>query len=168
MKSFIITSIYTSLAFMVFGYLFRILHWEGSRELLWGGFWLHVASYLGYSLLVKDKDDRIVFPLALLVLMIILNNVEIVNQSVMQWTSFIVAIAYLSIHLFFKDYLNKGVFPNPIAVAAGGMLIYMVAALFKILHWPGADVMLMIGLLSLGFICIYLGISKSINPKKKA
>ncbi len=167
MKKFLITTIYSSLAITVFGYLFNLMHWTNGRELMFGGFWLHVASYLAYSLLVKDKDERIVYPFLFLIVGLVLAQINALESIGKVGFSIALLVAYIAFHLFTKNYLSEIKEPKllrPIKWVCLGM--FVVGVLFKIMHWPYADVLLIVGLSTLGFILILSGIAKNLSPKK--
>ena len=73
MKKTIVTLIYTSLSLMLLAYLFKLLNWPVVSDFSMGIFWLHIALYIGYSSFVNPKDDRIIYPLVVLVLTILFN-----------------------------------------------------------------------------------------------
>ena len=77
MKKTIVTLIYTSLSLMLLAYLFKLLNWPVVSDFSMGIFWLHIASYIAYSSFIIPKDDRIIYPLVVLVLTILFNIFDI-------------------------------------------------------------------------------------------
>lgn len=167
MQKFLTAAVYTTLSLLVIGYLFRLMHWQGSRELLWGGFWMHIASYIGYSALVKIKDSRISYALMILVVVVALNTFKPdINYSISLIITIAISAVYLSIHIFIRDYLLAA---SPKWVkwfGVAALALYIVAALFKILHFAGADIMLVISLSSLATSLMLMGMTKSVELSK--
>jgi membrane-bound acyltransferase YfiQ involved in biofilm formation len=77
MKKTIVTLIYTSLSLMLLAYLFKLLNWPVVSDFSMGIFWLHIALYIAYSSFVNPKDDRIIYPLVVLVLPMLLADMNI-------------------------------------------------------------------------------------------
>ena len=61
MKKFLTTLIYGTLACIVLIYLFSAMHWPGFENVALGVLWLHVGSYLTYSVVVPEKESRIIY-----------------------------------------------------------------------------------------------------------
>jgi hypothetical protein len=166
-QKFLTAAVYTTLSLLVIGYLFRLMNWDGSRELLWGGFWMHIASYIGYSALLRNKDHRIGYALFILVAVVAINTFKpSINYSQSLLIMVGISAVYLAIHIFIKNYLLSSS-PRWISwFAMVGFVVYVVASLFKILHWPGADILLVVGLSSLASALMLLGMTKSAELSK--
>lgn len=164
MKKTIVTLIYTSLSLMLLAYLFKLLNWPVVSDFSMGIFWLHIASYIAYSSFVIPKDDRIIYPLVVLVLTILFNIFDIGSgYEHMPLVVFFVMLLYVSFHLLVKGYLisNHVRFLKPIKYIA--VTVLGLSGLFKISHLFGAETMLIVGV-SLSSIALLLkGILKGID-----
>lgn len=163
MKKFLIASIYISLALLVIGYMFRIMHFDGARELLWGGLWMHIASYVGYSFVVKNKDNRIGYALIILIAIVAINTFKpdiSYNQSLV--LALVISIAYVSVHLFIKNYLHASSPKMASIFSFVAFGVFLVGALFKIMHWPSAGILSMVGLSALAVSLVLIGVTKPI------
>jgi hypothetical protein len=162
MKKTLITLIYTSLSLLLLAYLFKLLNWPGVSDFSMGVFWLHIAAYIAYSSFVQSKDDRIIYPLVVLVFTILFNIFNI-GSEYMQYVVFFTLFLYVSFHLLTKNYLaqNNGRFLMPINYIA--VITLGLSGLFKILHLFGAETLLIIGV-SLASLTLFLkGIIKGID-----
>ena len=81
MKNTLITLLYTSLSLLLLAYLFKLLNWPGVSDFSMGIFLLHIAAYIAYSSFVQPKDNRIIYPLVVLVFTILINTFKIGNIS---------------------------------------------------------------------------------------
>ena len=135
--------------------------WEGSRSLLWGSFWLHIASYVGYSSLVKDKDTRIIYPLSILLLVFILSNIDL-NWSPL--TTNIVGLLlmyiYISIHLFIPGYLAQSSSKKLKTASLIIIALCITTLIFKVMQFPMVSEFLIVSCLSLALMLLILGVSK--------
>ena len=158
MKKFLTTFIYSTLAILALGYLFRTMHWEAAQKMLWGGFWLHIASYIGYSFVVRIKDNRMIYPLIILVLIFILRffNIEMsYNVSLISFC--VIFLAYIGFHLLTPNYLAYGEH-KPIKIASIILLsFFFIAGVFKVMHLQGADVILITSVGGIAFLLMIQG-----------
>ncbi|MEY2925485.1 MAG: hypothetical protein RLZZ337_2035 [Bacteroidota bacterium] len=158
MKKFLTTFIYTSLAILSLGYLFRLMHWTNADVMLQAGFWMHIASYIGYSFVVTIKDNRLIYPLGVLVLLFVIQmfNIEIGYQTSFVGF-FVLFIVYIGFHLITPNYLVAGD-PKPIRIAGIIALItFAIASIFKIMHWAGADMLLISSVSTIAFVLMLQG-----------
>ncbi|MBT8327106.1 MAG: hypothetical protein KJP21_05245 [Bacteroidia bacterium] len=168
MKRYLITLIYSTLAILIVAYLFRIMLWDGSKDLLWAGFWMHIATYIGYSLLVKEKDNRMMYPLMILVLVVLLGNFDF-NLPIMVANAIglVIMFAYVAFHLFVPNYLDKTTVPKLNTVSIIVLVICALAIAFKLLKFPMVDVLLLVGCSSLALLVLITGVTKGLTPKSK-
>jgi hypothetical protein len=168
MKKFLITLIYASLATMVVAYLFKTLSWAGFGEMAVASLWLHIGSYLGYSVLVKEnKDDRILYPMIVLVVIVLANVFNLgAESSAMVLIAFVVLLAYVAFHLLAKDYLDKNDIPILRKISMGVLGIFIIAGIFKLLHFSGADMLLIVGCGAVAFMLLLVGTTKGLKRKK--
>lgn len=158
MKKFLTTFIYSSLAIVSLGYLFRLMHWTNATEMLQIGFWLHIASYIGYSFVVTTKDNRLIYPLIVLVLLFIIQMFDIemgYNASLIGF--FVLFIFYVGFHLITPNYLA---YSDKKLVRILGMVFlgfFIVASIFKIMHLQGADMILLISVTGIAFLLMVQG-----------
>ena len=168
MKQFFITLIYTTLTMIIVGTLFRVLYFPASRELLWGGFWLHIASYLGYSLLAKEKDNRMLIPLVVLVIAVLFGNVDLdLSPSIIGGLSFALVLFYVGFHLLTPNYLAPVNFKiKPAYIVA--FVLFAISVVFKIMQLNRADILLLISLAGLSILTFATGLLKGVKPKTEA
>ena len=128
---------------------------------------MHIASYIGYSALLKNKDHRIGYALFILVAVVALNTFKPpINYTQSLLITVGISVAYLAIHILIKNYLLSSS-PKWISwFGMAGFVLYVVASLFKILHWPWADVLLVVGLSTLATALLLLGMTKSVELSK--
>jgi hypothetical protein len=166
MKKTLITLIYSSLSLLVLVYLFKLMSWPGLADLSKGVFWLHVGSYLGYSFFVNPKDDRIIYPLILLVGSIAFNTFQI---EVGLWFTYVVfglLWIYVSFHLLVKNYLATSNIPFLTPLNYLAIILFGLAGIFKMNHLAFTDTLFVSGSASLCFLLILAGITKGIERKK--
>ncbi len=149
---------------MLMAYLFKLLNWPLTSDFSRGIFWLHIASYIAYSSFVNPKDDRIIYPLVVLVLAILFNVFDIGGgYEYMPLIIFFVMYLYVSFHLLVKNYLvHKDVrLLKPINYIS--VTILGLSVLFKLFHLAGSETMLIVGI-TITSISIFLkGIFKGLD-----
>ena len=163
MKNTLITLLYTSLSLLLLAYLFKLLNWPGVSDFSMGIFWLHIAAYIAYSSFVQPKDNRIIYPLVVLVFTILINTFKIGSEfEYMQYVVFFTMFFYVSFHLLTKKYLANDIrFLKPINYIA--VFILGLSGLSKILHLFGADTLLIVGVSLTSFTLFLKGIIKGID-----
>lgn len=168
MKKFLITLLYASLATLVVGYLFRVLHYPDFKDVTIFAFWLHIGSYLGYSLLVKEKDDRMMYPMIMLlgVVSVTVFNISlegVMSPMMLSTILFLLFLGYVSYHLLIRNYLDFNdlkFLPKLNYIAIG---LSVLATVFKLAHWPYADKVLIIGCSALAFMLLLTGVTKGLK-----
>ena len=164
MKKTLITLIYTSLSLLLLAYLFKLLNLPGVSDFSMGVFWLHIAAYIAYSSFIQPKDDRIIYPLVVLVFTILFNIFNVGSEfEYMQYVVFFTMFSYVSFHLLIKNYLaqNNSRFLMPINYIA--VITLGLSGLFKIFHLFGTETLLIVGV-SLASLTLFLkGIIKGID-----
>ena len=167
MKKFLITLIYASLASLVMAYLFKAMYWTGFENMATAALWLHIGSYLGYSLMVNPKDDRIIYPMIVLVLVVLANVFHLGETSTyMALAVYVLLFAYTGYHLLVKDYLDKNDLGILRKISIGALTLFLVAGVFKIMHLQGADILLMVGCGAVAFMLLSVGTTKGLVRKK--
>jgi|TARA_B110000114_G_C14957876_1_gene343105 hypothetical protein len=168
MKKFLITLIYASLATMVVAYLFKTLNWSGFGEMAAASLWLHIGSYLGYSILVKEnKDDRILYPMIVLVITVLANVLNLgAESSTMSLVVYVVLLAYVAFHLLAKDFLDKNDIPFLRKLSMGAIGLFVTAGVFKMAHFSSANMLLIIGGGTVAFMLLLVGTTKGLKRKK--
>lgn len=164
MKKTINTLIYTSLSLMLMAYLFKLLNWPLTSDFSRGIFWLHIASYTAYSSFVNPKDDRIIYPLVVMVLAVLFNVFDIGGgYEYMPLIIFFVMYLYVSFHLLVKNYLvQKDVrLLKPINYIS--VMILGLSVLFKLFHLAGAETMLIVGITITSIATFLKGIFKGLD-----
>ena len=161
MKKILTTLIFASLAVVLATYAFVTLRWDGFEGLAIGSTWLHIGAYLAYSLLVPDKDHRIVYPMAVILILVLLNtfNVEFMGPI----TTILLLVTYVGFHLVVSTYMGKSQLKF---IPVGGILslsAMVVGVLFKIMHWPGAVNLVVLGTAVSALLLLLAGVSKNIE-----
>ena len=128
---------------------------------------MHIATYIGYSLLVKEKDNRMIYPLVVLVIVVLLGNFNF-NLPVMTANTIglLIMFSYVAFHLFMPDYLDKTTIPKIKTVSIIVLAICVLAIAFKLLKFPMVDYLLIIGCSSLALVVLLTGITKGLERKK--
>jgi hypothetical protein len=152
------------LSLLLLAYLFKLLNWPGVSDFSMGVFWLHIAAYIAYSSFVQPKDDRIIYPLVVLVVTILFNIFNIGSEfEYMQYVVFFNLFFYVSFHLLSKDYLatNNVRFLKPMNYIA--VIILGLSGLFKILHLFGTETLLITGISLASFALFLKGLIKGVD-----
>lgn len=167
MKKFLITLIYATLATMVVAYLFKMMNWPGFGDLSLGIFWLHIGAYLTYSLMVPDKDSRILYPMIALVVGILVNMFKIgLDSEMLIYGLFVVFLVYVAFHLFAKDYLDKNDLKVLRKISIGAFAVFVTAVLMKLMHLQGAQYVLITGSAAVAFMLLITGMTKGLERNK--
>jgi hypothetical protein len=167
MKKFLITLIYATLATMVMAYLFKAMHWTGFGEMGNGVLWLHIASYLLYSFMIKDRDPRIVYPMAALMLAIVVNILKIGSSNpMMVYAVYLVLVAYVAFHLLATDYLATSSLPVLRKISMGALVLFALAGIMKFMHVQYSNEMLIVGTGAVGFMLLFSGTTRGMEPRK--
>lgn len=172
MKQFIVALIYISLATLVIGYLFLVLNIPNLNEIVLGAFWLHIAAYIGYSFLVPSKDNRMIYPMSILLLAV---SVYVFNLPLNEWftsmtlsiLTFILFMIYSGFHLLQKGYLGDNDIKYLPHISIVSLGIIVIATVFKIMHWPMVTQLMIVGCSLLALLLILTGMTKGLKRKIK-
>ena len=164
MKKFFVTLIFASLASVIVGYLFSVMQWPQGKQIARMGMWMHIVSYLAYSLIVKDKDMRIVYPLLALVIVVVFNTLNFGQPSIISQVGLL--LGYTGYHLIVTDYLGETEIPYHRIFSIFGLVLIWVGILFKIQHYSGADELFLGGCSITAFLLLLTGATKDLKRKK--
>jgi hypothetical protein len=164
MKKFLTTLIFASLAILVMANLYKVMLWDGLAEMSLASIWLHIGSYLAYALLVHDKDSRIVFPMGALVIFLIFNMLHILTTNIFVILGLLVA--YVAYHLVTPHYLGKSNLPYIGVAGVIGLFLIVIGSGMKIMHWPWASELFIIGSGLTAFILLLTGSTKGLERKQ--
>jgi len=167
MKKFLTTLIYGSLACIVLIYLFSAMRWPGFGDIATGVLWLHVGAYLIYSLMIKDREPRIIYPLVALTVVVLVNIFKLGADS--PWMSIVVYFflaVYAGFHLLAKDYLDKNDigFLHKLNIAA--LAIYLLGGIMKLASLQFSNEVFIIGSGMLALMLLLTGATKGLERKK--
>ncbi|PCJ64161.1 MAG: hypothetical protein COA58_14355 [Bacteroidetes bacterium] len=143
------------------------MRWPGVEDLALGALWLHIGGYLGYSLLIKDKDSRIVYPMGILILGVMVNLFGFnVSSEVQSISFFLLFLGYIGFHLLIKDFLGENDMLIFRKLSMGALGLFAIAGLFKMLELPYSDVALIVGCSSMALMLLLVGLTKDLVRKK--
>lgn len=167
MKKFLTTLIYGSLACIVLIYLFSAMRWPGFGDIATGVLWLHVGSYMIYSLMIKDREPRILYPLIALTVVVLVNIFKLGADS--PWMSialYFFLAGYSAFHLLAKDYLDKNDIGFLHKLNLGAVGLYATAGVFKMAQFAGSNMMLIVGSGAIALMLLLTGATKGLARKK--
>lgn len=167
MKKFLTTLIYGSLACIVLIYLFSAMRWPGFGDIATGVLWLHVGAYLIYSLMIKDREPRIIYPLVALTVVVLVNIFKLGADS--PWMSivvYIILMVYIGFHLLAKDYLDKNEISFLNKLNIGALVIYCLGGIMKLMHLQFANEIFILGCGMLALMLLLTGATKGLERKK--
>lgn len=155
---------------IAFGTLFKILHYPGAGILLTLGFVIATLLYLPSMLItmyIENKSKKLIFQYISGFLGASLCTLSFLFK-IMHWPlagiMLLAGVITLSV-AFFPFWLTNFLKSTEdksqklhIIIGAFSSLIYLIGFMFKILHWPGAAIILIVGvlLLLLGFFPLYI------------
>lgn len=149
------------LALFLLGTLFRMLHFENANTLLNTGVFgtaLSLMASVNFDKSVVRKPGNILLILLLLLTYIHSNHI----LSIWYWISFLrVGILLYLAYLVIQD-PDKILNTISKVLISMALIITLIAILFKILHWPGADIQLIIGF-SLGCLASIYHYSRAVS-----
>ena len=128
MKKFFVTLIFASLASVIVGYLFSVMQWPQGKQIARMGMWMHIVSYLAYSLMIKDKDMRIVYPLVALVITVVTSTLKLGQIEVFSQVGLL--LGYAGYHLVVTNYLGETKIPYHRIFSIFGLVLILVGILF--------------------------------------
>jgi len=147
------------IAGLIIGALFKILHWPGANLILLISFiWVSVSHFIHF-VQIRPKRTIDYAMLLLVVSFMLYQAISIFHWPHRKTALFLFAGAAL---FFFLSYLFSSIESNQsktslsIAIAKTlSSISIIIGALFKILHWPGAQIMLITGMLGFALVVIY-------------
>lgn len=166
MKKFLTTLIYGSLACIVLIYLFSAMRWPGFGDIATGVLWLHVGAYMIYSLMVKEREPRILYPLIALTVVVLVNIFKLgAEASWMGMTVYFFLVAYTGFHLLAKDYLDKNDigFLSKLNIAA--LAIYVLGGVMKLASLQLSNEVFIVGSGLLALVLLLTGATKGLKRK---
>lgn len=166
MKKFLTTLIYGSLACIVLIYLFSAMRWPGFGDIATGVLWLHVGAYMIYSLMIKDREPRILYPLIALTVVVLVNIFKLGADS--PWMSIAVYFflaGYSAFHLLAKDYLDKNDigFLGKLNIAA--LAVYLLGGIMKLSSLQFSNEVFIAGSGLVALVLLLTGATKGLKKK---
>ena len=159
MIRFIKSTLYYSLAWILAGYLFVLMHWPNGQQMLLGALTLHTISYIAYVWVSKEtRDPRSIYAILLLLGLFVSSMFNLGGASLFLG-------AQVLLHLFAKEYLKASDIKGQKTLSILGASITTIGVTFKVLHWPGAYVMIIVGLSCLMTLLLLIGMVKGRNKQ---
>ncbi len=155
-----------SIALIMFGSLFKIQHWPGAGTMLTLGFFSLCVLFLpsaNYVMHRQNKDRSLI----LLFLSVLLGSIGYfagILFKIQHWpgANILIALGCLFLCVLFFPLLLRFLIKNAssrrekiiytISVFSG--MIFMAGFLFKMMHWPGAGILLLVG--SASIVALFL------------
>lgn len=167
MKKFLTTIIYGTLACIVLIYLFSAMRWPGFGEIAVGVLWLHVGSYMIYSLMVKDKEPRIIYPLFALTVAVLVSIFKLGAEATwMGMAVFLFLAAYSGFHLLAKDYLDKNEITFLQKLNLIALTLYVVGGAMKLASLQFASEVFIVGSGAVALTLLLTGATKGLERRK--
>ncbi len=159
-----------SLLVMLLGVIFKSLHWPGASMLLSAGMLMTVFGFLPFYfrssyLEMKERTRPVYYVMGYITLSLLLLGTLFKTQH---WPGAGIALTvgvFLTVfgllpYYFRTSYRELDEKKNPLYGFVGYFTLsfFLVGVLFKIMHWPGAGIVLFssIGLLIVGFVPLYV------------
>lgn len=164
MKNFLTTLIYGSLACIVLIYLFSAMRWQGFGDIAIGVLWLHVGSYMIYSLMIKDIEPRLIYPLVALTVVVLVSIFKLAAEA--NWIGlavFYFLAAYSGFHLLAKDFLAKNeiTFLQKLNIVA--LTLYAVGGTMKLARLQFASEVFIVGSGAVALTLLLTGATKGLS-----
>lgn len=137
----------------VMGILFKIMHWPGAKLILSS---VLILLPIVYSIRFYFKDKKL-FSDYLKLVLVIIGSFAYLLHKILHWPFgkelYILTLALLCVFLLFQvyRYLFKNeteqspIWNTKTAFSIPGVIVF-IGVLFKIMHWPGASILLIVGL----------------------
>jgi hypothetical protein len=167
MKKFLTTLIYGSLACIVLIYLFSAMRWSGFGDIAIGVVWLHVGAYMIYSLMIKDHEPRIIYPLIALTAVVLVNIFKL--GAAAPWMSIAVyffLVAYAAFHLLAKDYLDKNEISFLSKLNITAVAVYLLGGVMKLASLQFSNEVFIAGSGMLSLVLLLTGATKGLERQK--
>ncbi len=137
-----------SIAVLIIGILFKIMHWPYGNIIITVAFSSISILYI-FRFLNKTNKKWLDYAKLLLVVSFSIRGIFVILhlpfKDVLNIVALIAVIGWLALGGY-KDYYGsktKSLWQNMVGI---GAVVIFVGALFKIMHWPGASIMLVFGL----------------------
>ena len=167
MKKFLTTLIYCSLACIVLIYLFSAMRWPGFADIAIGVVWLHVGAYMIYSLMIKDREPRIIYPLVALTAVVLINIFKLGASAPLMGTAiYFFLAAYTAFHLLAKDYLDKNEISFLRKLNVSAIAVYLLGGSMKLTSLQYSDEVFILGSGMLALVLLLTGATKGLERKK--
>lgn len=146
------TPLRISIAVLILGFLFKIMHWPYGNLIITVSF---ILISILYFFRFFNKSKKILLDYAKLLLVFsfsirgIIITLHLPFKDVFNIIALIAALAWLLLGGHKDYYGNSSVSNNKYfrgSVIGIGSIVIIVGALFKMMHWPGASIMLIVGL----------------------
>ena len=167
MKKFLTTLIYGTLACIVLIYLFSAMHWPGFENVALGVLWLHVGSYLTYSVVVPEKESRIIYPLVALSVVVLVNIFKLgADATWMGMAVYFFLSAYAAFHLLTKDFLDENDLPFLKKLNIVDISIYLIGGVMQLASLQFSSQVFIVGSGLLALMLLLTGSTKGLKRKK--
>ncbi|MCB9223258.1 MAG: hypothetical protein R2780_09170 [Crocinitomicaceae bacterium] len=146
-----------AVAVIIIGALFKIMHWPGAGILLIIGYTLIITIYPREMIRKKDRTRLDIFKgLGVLIyggatiLKLFLFQDQRILLSAIGLTGLLVWVAVMFYDYFAKDTNQKSLFSKILNIlfVLGGV-IAITGMFFRVMHWPGANTLLLCGIVPL-------------------
>ena len=167
MKKFLTTLIYGSLACIVLIYLFSAMRWPGFGDIATGVLWLHIGAYMLYSLMIKDREPRIIYQLVALTAVVLVNIFKL--GAAAPWMSIAVyffLVAYAAFHLLAKDYLDKNEISFLSKLNITAVAVYLLGGVMKLASLQFSNEVFIAGSGMLTRVLLLTGATKGLERQK--
>ncbi len=168
MKKFLTTLIYGSLACIVLIYLFSTMRWPGFQNVAVGVLWLHVGAYLLYSLMIIERDTRIIYPLTALSVVVLVAIFKIgANFSYMGLVVYVFLAGYTGFHLLVKDFLDTNEIHFLKKLNLTALSIYLISGIMKIAKLEYCNELFTVGSGLLALSLLLTGATKGLRQVRQ-
>lgn len=146
-----------SLALIMFGTVFKIMHWPGASVFLTGGFaficalFFPMAIYVNYKKVSQQKNLALHLVMLFSGLIFMIGVIFKIQHwpfgSVMLFTGYISLIT-IALPIFLINMVRNAASKKDKWMYALGiisLIIFATSSMFKLFHWPGAAVLMLVG-----------------------
>ncbi len=167
MKKFLTTLIYGSLACIVLIYLFSAMRWPGFGDIAIGVVWLQVGAYMIYSLMIKDREPRIIYPLVALTAVVLVSIFKLGAAAPWMGTAiYFFLVAYAAFHLLATDYLDKNEISFLSKLNITAVAVYLLGGVMKLASLQYSNEVFIAGSGMLALVLLLTGATKGLERKK--
>ena len=152
-----------ALSILIIGLLFKIMHWPYSDYIMCSSFIIILILY-PIRFWKKRKKAIIDWVKLVFVLLWTINGIIVVEHLPFKYISSTLTLFFFIVWLIIEFTSNRkkvkeNLLHSEIPFIAGFFII--IGGIFKIMHWPGATIILIIGLLSVVLWVLFRTIKKS-------